>query len=726
MLDAADPSLASARDAGNLLTPEKLRAIGKLWQPAAWPPTTDASAVEDYRRPFDEYRDRVRHLGLCGDRLIDAGCGAGASSFAWATRFANVLGFDTAPARVAAANWQKARFELSTLAFVKGDVRSIPADDDTADAVSCNGAVFNLIAIEPVLRECSRVLKDGGVCHLGLTGSGVTYARANSGDPRLSELARKRIFNTLCDRHLAPLVRVMGPGWALNAKAAACLESGMTPTDLLTCLDCRPDQIMAARTIADDLGPVFSRRLLDELGAIIAGGKAGFGDVAAGRDWDAEEVTVAAREAGFGRIEWAREGWLSLMSDGTIEKSPCDQRRAPPREFDGRPGNFEMLLWKPAKLASKSMNRPDVARASPAGVVRVNRTPDAEWKFTSGRNTYWNARSRMPLAPIIEHAAPALNEFEDAILTPRHVGPVRDGLRVATGGVYDRRHSLLPVFIEREAYEIDKQHFMRLKNDRDLAIERISNAHHLKGSYVYLGILRNHFGHFLLETLSQIWHVMKDDSDVKVIFLQYESLGVLPSFAAYIFDLIGLDPDRIIILTRTTIVEHLRFPDSEFEIRWKARTSYADTFRELLERSSRRFPSRGAPRQLYLTRRRFRNERVAPPAKTIINEQAVEDLFAARGYAIVAPETLPIHEQMALVGGASEIAGLKGSALHLSLFCQDPNARLIQLGREQLMNQSLIDGLKDMESHQIFCNLSLTSTGSVIDVSTIDAALREM
>jgi capsular polysaccharide biosynthesis protein len=170
----------------------------------------------------------------------------------------------------------------------------------------------------------------------------------------------------------------------------------------------------------------------------------------------------------------------------------------------------------------------------------------------------------------------------------------------------------------------------------------------------------------------------------------------------------------------------LFFPDSEFEVRWKARVSYADTFRELFERSARLFPVRPTPRQIYLTRRHLNVENERNPRRIVNNEADLESLFAESGFTIVAPEKLPLHEQIAIVGGADQIAGLKGSALHMSLFCQRPKARIIQLVREQAINQSLIDGLKNMENHQIFYEFTAAETGSLVDLEVIRAAMREM
>ena len=724
MHNAANPSVAGLKPRGGVLGPRDLRRIAALWQTAEWPGGTDAYAKAGYQRSFGYYLRRIGHLGLSGGLLIDAGCGGGRWSFAWATRFDHVIGFDVSQPRLAAANWQKDRLGIQTVEFITGNILKIPAPDDTVDALFCNDVISNHAHIEEILKEFLRVLKPGGACYLGLTGPGAAYELTKSGNPQLADLGRRRIYNTLCGRHLSSLVEAIGPGRARNTEAAACLRGGMPTRELLTSLDCRPDQIAAAEAIADDLGQEFSRILLDDLAAINTGARAWFGDRLAGRVWDVDEVYAAAGEAGFGLVERAPDGWLSLKRDGSIEKAPCDNAAPRANGFEGRVRAFEMLLWKPSTKASLENRHPDDQPVEPAGNAIPQRRSGTEWRTTLGSTTYWNVNSKKLVSPIIDSKPPVLTELEGAIITTAHWEPPGGLVRFSTGGVYDRDHNLLPSFLERESYEDLQSQYHRIKNDVILGEEKVENAPILTGKYIYLGMIWGHFGHFLLESLSHIWYLLKADRDLKVVFQQYRPIKI-PSYAKYIFDLFDLDSDRILFIERTSIIEHLFFPEREFEIRWKAHPSYADTFREISERSLRLFPYPSTPRSVYFTRRLLKEDPNSPQ-KSIVNEADVEVLFAERGFTIVAPEKLPIHEQIAIATGADQIAGLKGSALHMSLFCQQSKARLIQISRVQAANQSLIDGLKNMESHQILCEFARMERGGVVDLEVIRAALHEM
>jgi capsular polysaccharide biosynthesis protein len=68
----------------------------------------------------------------------------------------------------------------------------------------------------------------------------------------------------------------------------------------------------------------------------------------------------------------------------------------------------------------------------------------------------------------------------------------------------------------------------------------------------------------------------------------------------------------------------------------------------------------------------------------LTNEAEVEDILAARGFAVISPEALPFAAQVRLVAGASRVVGCFGSQLHLSMFMA-PGARKLVIGRERFL-----------------------------------------
>ena len=330
-----------------MLRAEEIERISALWRPEAWPDFVDAYTSVGYQHPFSYYLERVRHLGLSGDVLFDAGCGGGRWSFAWASVFARVVGFDFTARRIAAAVWQRERFGAPDVEFIDGDIRNFPADDASVDVIYCNSVMLGGSRFEIILQEFLRVLKPGGICYVGLNAPGYAYELAHRADPNTADFGRRRIYNTLCRRYLSSLIFDIAPGGLLNPRAKACLNRDMHPADLLATLGAGAEQLAAAETIAADLGEAFSQRLISDLRQINDGTRRDYGDVPAGRDWEPDEMAVIARDAGFGRFEWAPDGCLSLKPDGSIGKFPCPKARPTAYEFQGRLRVFEMLMWKP-------------------------------------------------------------------------------------------------------------------------------------------------------------------------------------------------------------------------------------------------------------------------------------------------------------------------------------------------------------------------------------------
>jgi capsular polysaccharide biosynthesis protein len=64
------------------------------------------------------------------------------------------------------------------------------------------------------------------------------------------------------------------------------------------------------------------------------------------------------------------------------------------------------------------------------------------------------------------------------------------------------------------------------------------------------------------------------------------------------------------------------------------------------------------------------------------NEEAVEAVFAARGYTPIAPETLGYEDQIRLFSQAERIAGAAGAAFALLPFVA-PGTHVVQLGHRE-------------------------------------------
>jgi ubiquinone/menaquinone biosynthesis C-methylase UbiE len=119
-----------------------------------------------HRLLLEPYLDRLAHQ-LVSPQALDLGCGTGVVSLALARRGFDVLGVDHSRDMLELAERKLADVDVpGTCRFVVGDVRAVPAADDTFDCVTCQGLLHHLGDLEPCLRELARVLRPGGYFYI--------------------------------------------------------------------------------------------------------------------------------------------------------------------------------------------------------------------------------------------------------------------------------------------------------------------------------------------------------------------------------------------------------------------------------------------------------------------------------------------------------------------------------------------------------------------------------
>ena len=112
-----------------------------------------------------EYADKLSARGFRGGRIIDVGCGPGATALVLAERFPNsqVLGVDLSEPllRIATQHAQDAAMG-ERVRFEKVDAHELPYDDDSFDVALTLNTVH--LVTDPVrtLNEIERVLAPGG------------------------------------------------------------------------------------------------------------------------------------------------------------------------------------------------------------------------------------------------------------------------------------------------------------------------------------------------------------------------------------------------------------------------------------------------------------------------------------------------------------------------------------------------------------------------------------
>ncbi|HET9422063.1 MAG TPA: glycosyltransferase family 61 protein [Nocardioides sp.] len=218
-------------------------------------------------------------------------------------------------------------------------------------------------------------------------------------------------------------------------------------------------------------------------------------------------------------------------------------------------------------------------------------------------------------------------------------------------------------------------------------------AKRLRGTWLYAGHWSTHFGHFLLETLPNLWPDPDEyAAGLGGVIAHRQIRGSihpgadrirlhrpdLPSWQQQLMDLVGYGAaDVHVIHGHPLRVERLLVPSRPVVLKRRAGPAAVQVWRRISEAVG----DRGSASRVYLSRSRFHaGDHGRGRARTDEAQDArLDAAFSDAGFRVVHPETLPITEQIELVRGADVVAGLSGSALHLSAFAE-PGTRVLTVG----------------------------------------------
>ncbi len=189
------------------------------------------------------------------------------------------------------------------------------------------------------------------------------------------------------------------------------------------------------------------------------------------------------------------------------------------------------------------------------------------------------------------------------------------------------------------------------------------------------GYIFNHFGHFLLEGLSRLYPMLdKKYKNKKLVFVVNKNTKKLPSYVLDILGGLGVKQENIILIHKTTRFAGVYVPPQASVI-----TKYiSNIMNTVLDAVAKNLENKNLKtyKKIYLSRSKMNDGRT-------FGESVIEKIFANNGYQIVWPETLSLQDQITLVKNSEIIAGIAGTALHLSLFMK-PGGTVIQIKRNTL------------------------------------------
>jgi hypothetical protein len=214
---------------------------------------------------------------------------------------------------------------------------------------------------------------------------------------------------------------------------------------------------------------------------------------------------------------------------------------------------------------------------------------------------------------------------------------------------------------------------------------------------VYLGMLFNHFGRVMLESLARVWYLNEVEPSVRVVFNNANSAqAAYAPWVPRLLSAFGIPPERMLILDGPTRLRRAIVPEPLFEQYYSAHVDMVRPFRNLAQRVAADVKPSNQP--LYLSRRRLTSRQ-----RPVVGEPELEDLLRDNGFAIAYPETMTIEDQARLINGHSDIFSSLGSAAHNILFA---------LGKPRL---HLLASRDDIPANYFLCSVLAESPTTFVN-----------
>lgn len=246
-------------------------------------------------------------------------------------------------------------------------------------------------------------------------------------------------------------------------------------------------------------------------------------------------------------------------------------------------------------------------------------------------------------------ANPALTTYENVIYTPA----VRGGAKQRVGCLYDQELNQIPdaLTLRRRSDDLFNTDPPRFSGDvNDLPV--------YDRPVLYMNHIRPHFGHFIMETLSNWWALTENLGDVdRFCFHVYDPALVQRPYIKACLDAMGITADNLVTFDRPTRLSRVIVPQTSFQLQSHTHLAYRE-FMNKLAVALGVADARPTDQPLYLSRTAHKSG-----VRQYIGEEKVESFLAERGARIVHPQQLPFAEQFRVVNEHRNILGFQGSQL---------------------------------------------------------------
>lgn len=192
------------------------------------------------------------------------------------------------------------------------------------------------------------------------------------------------------------------------------------------------------------------------------------------------------------------------------------------------------------------------------------------------------------------------------------------------------------------------------------------NPEYKDETVVYCGYLVRHWGHFLIEAVMRLWYCLENDPSVeKYVFVlkENEEREISGNYREF-FQLLNIW-DKVEIINRPTTYREVIVPEMGSRVLRYYCPKQVRVFDTIAENVTID-PAWVPKEKIFFTRSNF-----AQGNGYEFGLEAIDNFFSNNGYAVLAPEKIPLGETIFYIRNATEIASISGSTPHNMLFAKN-------------------------------------------------------
>ena len=219
---------------------------------------------------------------------------------------------------------------------------------------------------------------------------------------------------------------------------------------------------------------------------------------------------------------------------------------------------------------------------------------------------------------------------------------------------------------------------------------------------IYIGMVPNHWGHFLIDSVCRLWYILENKWDGKIAFcgIYWKEPEISGNFLE-IFSLLGIKKENLLYITEPKRFKEIVIPSPTMSFAISFHEKFKDTVDRIIQAAMKKAEEKNLRsfEKIYFTRRSFK---VAQRKE--VGEKEVEELFRNNGFQILAPEKLSVVEQIYYIHTCKYMVSMSGTIPHNVIFASK-GVKLVILNRtcEPNWPQFLINQLFDVDCTYVDC-----------------------